>query len=71
MKTVDQLDARGISMKSLNQLAQSAFAAHQKQQLSQLNPGGTARTWADLLAEEQRCWLAVAKQLWAEFSALY
>jgi hypothetical protein len=59
-------------MKSLNQLAQSAYAAYSKKAMQSDEEGlaGHAQTWDELDTGTRECWIAVAQQLWAEFSAL-
>jgi hypothetical protein len=60
-------------MKSLNQLAQSAYEAYRKAtiQLDEEGLAGHALQWAELDDGTRACWLAVAKQLWAEFAAVH
>ena len=60
-------------MKTFDQLAQSAYAAQVKK-AAELDDEGLAAhalPWAELDAGTQECWVAVAKQLWAEFAAIH
>lgn len=56
-------------MKSFDQLAQSAYLAYAKE--LQRRIGVNARPWDELPASERECWIAAAKQLWAEFAAIH
>lgn len=56
-------------MKSFEQLAQSAYQAHEKE--LQRRIGVNARPWSELPASEKACWEAAARQLWAEFAAVH
>ncbi|QDL53127.1 hypothetical protein [Rhodoferax aquaticus] len=60
-------------MKTFDQLAQAAFEAHVKEMANngafdQLHP---KPNWAQLEPEWKAGWVAVAKQLWAEFAAIH
>jgi len=56
-------------MKSFEQLAQSAYQAHAKE--LQRRIGVNAREWDSLPPSERECWIAAARQLWAEFAAVH
>lgn len=60
-------------MKTFDQLAQSAYAAYCKQavELDDEGLGAHALPWGELEAGTQACWVAVAKQLLAEFAAIH
>lgn len=63
-------------MKSYDQLAASAYAAYLKSAYDQqkLNPNLWIKeqpAWEALIPEMQECWLAAARQLWAEFAAVH
>jgi transcriptional regulator of met regulon len=58
-------------MKSFDQLAQVAYAAYTKQAVGKAFDGKPLPTYAQLGAERQACWVAVAKQLVAEVAALH
>jgi hypothetical protein len=57
-------------MKTFEQLAQAAYEAHQKASAQQF-PGYTPLPWDRCTAREQKVFEAVARQLWAEFSAIH
>lgn len=56
-------------MKSFEQIAQSAYLAHAKELHRRV--GVNVLTWSQLPANERECWIAAAKQLWAEFAAIH
>jgi hypothetical protein len=56
-------------MKSFEQLAQSAYQAHAKE--LQKCIGVNARAWDKLEHSERECWIAAARQLWAEFTLIH
>jgi hypothetical protein len=56
-------------MKSFDQLAQSAYEAHTKE--LQRRIGVSAPAWEKLALSDRACWIAAAKQLWAEFAAMH
>lgn len=60
-------------MKSFGQLAQSAYAAYRKRQLESGSHTLAMQTppWDQLTTAAQSDWVAVAKQLWAEFAAMH
>jgi hypothetical protein len=60
-------------MKSFGQLAQSAYEAYRKQQLESGSHSRAiqAPPWDQLTTPAQMDWVAVAKQLWAEFAAIH
>lgn len=58
-------------MKSFDQLAQSAYAAYVKQASGRTLNGLPLLTWERLSDEHKACWIAAAKQLWAEFAAIH
>lgn len=58
-------------MKSFDQLAQSAYAAYVKQAAGKTLNGFPLVAWDKLGDEHKACWIAAAKQLWAEFSAIH
>lgn len=59
-------------MKSFEQLAQSAHQAYRKRCVES-GPSfmNQLPTWDQLTAEAKKDWVAVAKQLWAEFAAIH
>jgi hypothetical protein len=57
-------------MKTFDQLAQAAYEAHQKASAQQYS-GYTPVPWAELSFQERKVFEAVARQLWAEFSAIH
>lgn len=57
-------------MKSFEQLAQSAYEAFSKERLKRGTPAQQA-TWDELTPSGRECWIAAAKQLWAEFAAIH
>lgn len=58
-------------MKTFEQLAQSAYAAYCKRACGKSFDAKPLPTWAELPAERQACWRAVAKHLVAEVAALH
>lgn len=56
-------------MKSFEQLAQSAYQAHTKELQKRI--GVNAPAWEKLETTDRECWIAAAKQLWAEFAAVH
>ncbi len=56
-------------MKSFVQLAQSAYEAHAKELHRRI--GVNAPTWDKVQPSDRECWIAAAKQLWAEFAAMH
>lgn len=59
-------------MKSFQQIAQSAYEAYCKEAARHVTEGTTPPpcSWNALCPAEQFPWVAVARQLWAEFSTL-
>jgi hypothetical protein len=57
-------------MKTYEELAQSAYAAHQKASAEQY-PGYRPLDWDSLTTCEKAVFIAVAMQLWAEFAAIH
>lgn len=58
-------------MKSFEQLAQAAYAAYCKQAGGKTFDGKPLPTFAQIGPERQDCWIAAAKQLWAEFGTIH
>ncbi|ARV17392.1 hypothetical protein AEP_00430 [Curvibacter sp. AEP1-3] len=59
-------------MKSFDQLAQAAYeAAIKKAGELNLRSDENFTDWQRLDPKEKEVWLAVAKQLWAEFAAMH
>ena len=60
-------------MKTFVQLAQSAYAAYCKKaaELDEEGLATQAASWTQLDAGTQECWVAVSKQLLADFSAIH
>lgn len=59
-------------MKSFDQLAQAAYeAATKKAGELNLRSDENFSAWHRLDPKEKEAWLAVAKQLWAEFAAIH
>lgn len=59
-------------MKSFEQLAETAYAAFFKQDRICQGPAGPHLfNWRELSAAEKECWVAAAKQLWAEFAPIH
>lgn len=58
-------------MKSIEQLAQSAYAAYLKRVGGRAFLGMPVPSWEQLSPEHRECWIAAVQQLWAEFSALH
>mgnify|MGYP000252267143 CR=1 FL=1 len=59
-------------MKSFDQLAQAAYeAATKKAGALNLRSDENFSAWERLDPKEKEVWLAVAKQLWAEFAAIH
>lgn len=67
-------------MKSFDQLAQSAYSAAAKQQaLTDAFAAAHVKNptpepwpaWEELDEVRRACWIAAAKQLWAEFAAIH
>jgi hypothetical protein len=58
---------------SFEQLAQSAYAAYFKKAVEVDDEGLAthATPWAQMDPGTQECWVAVVKQLWAEFAAIH
>lgn len=57
--------------KSFSQLARSAYDAYCKQAGGKTFDGKPLPTFEELGPERQECWVAAARQLLAEFSALH
>jgi hypothetical protein len=57
-------------MKTYEELAQSAYDAHQKEGAKQY-PGYTPDPWHKAPPQEKAVFIAVAMQLWAEFAAIH
>ena len=57
-------------MKTFEQLAQAAYEAHQKEHVRD-RVDQTVVSFASLAPDHKDCWRAVARQLWAEFSAIH
>lgn len=56
-------------MKSFEQLAASAYAAHGKELQALI--GVSQRDWATLPPSEKACWIAAVKQVVAEVAAIH
>lgn len=61
------------TVKSFEQLAQAAYEAYRKMavEIDQEGMAGYAESWAELEHGTQACWIAAARQLWAEFAAIH
>lgn len=59
-------------MKTVEQLAQSAYQAYCKmaREVDDEGLAGHALTWSALDSGTQACWVAAVTQLWAEMSAI-
>lgn len=60
-------------MKSFEQLAQAAYESYRKKAIDIDEEGFAchADQWVELDAGTQQCWIAAAKQLWAEFGTIH
>jgi len=59
-------------VKSFEQLAERAYEAFFKQDRICQGPAGPHLfNWRELRTDEKECWIAAAKQLWAEFTAIH
>jgi hypothetical protein len=60
------------TVKSFEQLAQSAYAAATKRAVEVgIREKDESAPWAELSPDCQETWIAATKQLWAEFAAIH
>lgn len=57
--------------KNFHQLAKSAYDAYCKKAGGKTFDGKPLPNFDELGADRQSCWIAAAKQLWAEFAAIH
>ncbi len=57
--------------KSFDQLARTAYEAYRKEARGKTSDGKPLPTFEELSVDRQECWIAVARQLLAEFAAFH
>ncbi len=53
-------------MRSLSDIAESAYAVHSKEMMRASLPGAAQRSWEEIEPGERHCWEQVARQVLAE-----